>query len=68
MNDQLINSRELARRLNVSVGTIRRWARDGVIPCVRPSRRVVRFDLADVQRAASLNHQSAETEGTTDAR
>ncbi len=42
---------ELARRLNLKASTIRRWAQDGIIPCLKLSAKVIRFDPEEVERA-----------------
>lgn len=44
----LLTVREAARRLAVSVPTVRRLLRDGKIPHVRPSPGVVRVKAADL--------------------
>lgn len=41
----------LARLYGVTVPTIRRWVREGRIPSIRPTRKVLRFRLTDVERA-----------------
>lgn len=51
---QLVATDEVARRFGVSVPTVRRWVRERRIPCIRVSRRVIRFDLAAVEEAAAL--------------
>lgn len=61
MDNQLSNADAVARRFNVSIGTVNRWVRQGRIPFIRPSRRVVRFDLVKVERALE---QEAECDGT----
>lgn len=50
-NNQLVDSAALARRFNVTVGTVNGWVRRGLVPFIRPSRRVVRFNLAKVEEA-----------------
>ena len=52
MSCELITSVDLARRLRLSPDTILRWAREGKIPSIRISPKVLRFDADDV--AASL--------------
>lgn len=47
----LLTTYDLARRYGVSVATIRRWVRQGRVPFIRASRRVVRFDLVAVENA-----------------
>jgi DNA-binding transcriptional MerR regulator len=44
----LLTADELAGRLQVRPSTIRQWARRGLIPTVRISPKVVRYDLASV--------------------
>jgi len=50
---ELVTAEEIAKRFKVTVETVQRWAREGRIPCVRPSRRIVRFRLGDVERAVA---------------
>ena len=47
----LVDAQVVARRFAVSIGTVNRWVRSGVVPFLRPSRRVVRFDLKKVEAA-----------------
>jgi excisionase family DNA binding protein len=48
---ELLTADELAARLHLRPSTIRRWRREGRIPAVRPTPKVVRYDLAEVVRA-----------------
>lgn len=45
---QLLTATELAERLKVKRQTILNWARSGVIPCLRLSGKVIRFDPCQV--------------------
>jgi excisionase family DNA binding protein len=54
----LVDAQAVARRFSVSIGTVNRWVRSGTIPCLRPSRRVVRFNLSEVE--AALQHITAD--------
>jgi excisionase family DNA binding protein len=45
---ELLTAEELAGRLQVRPSTIRRWAREGRIPTVRLTPKVVRYDLTAV--------------------
>jgi predicted site-specific integrase-resolvase len=49
--DEWKKAAEIAAIVRVDPGTIHRYARSGAIPCVRLSRRVVRFRLDDVLQA-----------------
>ena len=49
--EEFVTSRQLAEVLQVSESTVRRLARDGRIPCVRLTPRLLRFNLKAVIRA-----------------
>ena len=51
MTEDLLTTEELAERLTVSPRTVIEWAKTGMIPEVRLSRRVRRFDFAEVVAA-----------------
>ena len=51
----LIGPSEMSRRLDVKAGTVRKWAREGKIPSVRISSKVVRFDASDVMETIRNN-------------
>jgi len=42
---------KLAETLNVSVRTIERWRRDGLIPYLKVSRRVIIYNLPEVLKS-----------------
>ena len=56
----LITADELGKRLNLSTDTIRKWARAGIIPCLKLSGKVVRFDSTEVEDA--LRKRAAQSE------
>lgn len=47
----LLTKTELARRLGVSVRLIEKWTAHGVVPALRPSPRMVRYELPRVLAA-----------------
>jgi excisionase family DNA binding protein len=49
--EEFLTARQLAEVLQVSESTVRRLARDGRIPCVRLTPRLLRFNLKAVSRA-----------------
>lgn len=49
--EEFLTARQLAELLQVSESTVRRLARDGRIPCVRLTTRLMRFNLKAVCRA-----------------
>lgn len=67
-DDTLLNADELAHVLDVRPGTIKKWARDGMIPEIRISAKVRRFCYADVLAALrALAAQRNAEEGTPNA-
>ena len=68
--DRLVDAEAVADRFTVAVSTVNRWVRERRIPFVRPSRRVVRFDLDQVDAALRSDitvHTSRSTEVAADA-
>ena len=61
--NRLVDSVGLANHFGVSVGTVRKWARDGVVPSFRVSRRVIRFRIREVESVLSGRsaHQPTHT-------
>ena len=51
MTEPLKTSEEMADFLRVKELTVRRWACAGRIPCVRMTKKVVRFRESDVMAA-----------------
>ncbi|HWW75530.1 MAG TPA: helix-turn-helix domain-containing protein [Pyrinomonadaceae bacterium] len=49
--EEFLTARQLAEVLQVSESTVRRLARDGRIPSVRLTPRILRFNLKSVVRA-----------------
>lgn len=48
---RLVTADELAVLFGVTTETIRHWARDGRIPCLRVGQKTIRFDRDAVLRA-----------------
>jgi|GEM_PF-1344784 len=46
--ENLLTANQLAQRLKVSPVTVQRWSRDGRIPCLKLTAKVVRFDYEAV--------------------
>lgn len=41
--DELIDKNELAKRLMLSPETIRQWTYKGKLPCIRITRKIIRY-------------------------
>lgn len=50
-NDPLCKSKEIAAEYEVKPKTVEKWARQGIIPSVRPTPRVLRFNAVAVRQA-----------------
>ncbi len=55
----LLTANEIATRLKVKPETVKVWAREGRIPTLRLSHKVLRFDLAAVVDALKKNQELA---------
>ena len=58
---ELLTAEELAERLRVQPATIRVWAREGRIPRLRISAKVIRFDPIAVVEVLRQRQKSAAT-------
>ncbi len=58
--EEFVTARQLAEVLQVSESTVRRLAREGRIPCVRLTPRLLRFNLKSVFRALDGDGASAQ--------
>lgn len=45
-----VTAEEIGMSIGVKAATVKRWARDGLIPSLRLTGRVLRFDPAAVER------------------
>jgi len=52
-SDSLLSSTAVAKQLGVTVSTVKRWADDGTLTCVRTAGGHRRFSLQEVQRHAN---------------
>jgi len=69
--EEFLTARQLAAVLQVSESTVRRLAREGRIPCVRLTPRLLRFNLKSVCRALDgaqrkAGHRRAEEDDGRD--
>ena len=55
--DEFITAEELASKLRIRPATVRRWARERLIPSIRITGKVTRYDYAEV--CATLRSRSA---------
>ena len=63
----LLTADEVAERLRVSPRTIRAWTLEGLIPAIRITGKVIRYDLEAVLKAVRTNAtQRSQAEGEAD--
>lgn len=65
MPNDLVTARIVAGRFGVSVATVNRWVREHRIPFIRPSRRIVRFNLESVETAISESARTTDEKAVT---
>ena len=61
----MVTAEELAKRLSLSAETIRLWAREGIIPAIKITGKVIRYDPADVDRALRERSEQRQAVGAT---
>ena len=54
----LLTAEELGQRLRVQPSTIKRWSQEGMIPALRLTGKVIRFDFAEVVQALRSDFMS----------
>lgn len=54
MEREFVTADELAQRLQVKRRTVVGWVKAGLIPVIRPSPKVIRFDIDAVARALTV--------------
>ena len=62
----LLTAEELSNLLRVRPATIRIWTRKGIIPAIRVTRKVIRYDRREVEQA--LRRRAATREEGPDRR
>jgi excisionase family DNA binding protein len=64
--EEFVTARQLAAFLQVSESTVHRLAREGRIPCVRLTPRLVRFNLKAVCRALDADARQRQPKQNND--
>ncbi len=64
MIDQLLTIEEVADLLKVNPRTVHRYANQGLLPCVRFTKKTVRFKREDVLRFIEIHHREGRFERT----
>ena len=66
MVKKLLNVNDVSKLFQVHPETVRRWAREGVLPVLRPTARTLRFDLAEIHDRVG-NSEASETPAKDDS-
>ena len=61
MPKRILTACQLADQLSLQESTIRKWAKSGLIPVIKPTPKVIRFDVGDV--VAALKQRTKEVAG-----
>lgn len=64
----LLNVVEVAEQLKIRPSTVRSWTREGILPCIRITGRVVRYDLESVRAALVKRDAASRDDATRDRR
>ena len=57
--ETFLTAEEIAEKLRVPVSTVREWSREGVIPSVRISHKVIRYEWAEVVKAIQQHRRQS---------
>lgn len=60
---EMMTATELAKLLRLQPDTIRVWTREGIIPAIRVTGKVIRFDFAEVERALRMRSDNRLQKG-----
>ena len=58
MPRRILTACQMADQLDLKESTIRKWAKSGLIPVIKPTPKVIRFDVGDV--VAALKQRTKE--------
>lgn len=67
IHTQFLSAGEVGDILGVNLNTVLVWARKGIIPCLRLSSRVIRFDMDEVEAALKERADQSERREYADA-
>ena len=56
-----MTTKQVANELEVSVATVCRWVRGGIIPAKRFGKRIIKIPCVEVERLLNQNQQAAIT-------
>jgi len=59
MKNRYMTTKEVASELEVSVATVVRWVRDGIIPAKRFGKRIIKIPCVEVDRLLNQQQQQA---------
>lgn len=62
----LLNSKQLRKRLNVSYQTIINWRKDGM-PCIKIGYNMIRFNLSEVMQWLETRNKGLKNEQISEA-
>ena len=64
MHNDFLTAEQIAKRLSVSPRTVRSWRLAGIIPAIRLTNKVVRYDLDEVITALKDRQSTKDLRAT----
>ena len=59
MTNKYMTTKQVANELEVSVATVCRWVRDGIIPAKRFGKRIIKIPCGEVERLVNQKQVAA---------
>ena len=59
---RLLNATQMAQEIGVKPTTLKSWARQKLVPCIKPTRRTLRFDPEQVFLALQAANRGGPTQ------
>ena len=59
MTNKYMTTKQVANELEVSVATVCRWVRDGILPAKRFGKRIIKIPCVEVEKLLDQNQRTA---------
>jgi excisionase family DNA binding protein len=58
VTNKYLTTKQVASELEVSVATVCRWVREGIIPAKRFGKRIIKIPVFEVERLLNQGHET----------